>query len=292
MAGASEGVGGGVWESNPPVPTSSRRTGFEDQESHQTLFASTRQYSIAAASAHTTPTHEGSRLPPPNRPFKNSSITPPLRGSRRSPSRMAKASAVGGSHKASQRRDLVRRRGFAPANLQAMADAVGGDRDLPGQGRREDVGWGGAAFTRLQCEADVHYGTPRWPPSGSKTGSALSPTPPQGGSDNRALNAAPCPIPGRVVFHDCGLLWRGCPPGNAGVPPAPLPGTASDISSPWFDPHLRRGSPRALPLRFTPTGRLTACNLTLTLHHLQPGIGLRAGRPRSRGVSLWGASCR
>ena len=64
---------------------------------------------------------------PPKRPFKHSSITPPLRGSRRSPSRMAKASAVGGSHKASQRRDLVRRRGFAPTKLQAMAAAVGGN---------------------------------------------------------------------------------------------------------------------------------------------------------------------
>ena len=53
------------------------------------------------------------------------SITPPLRGSRRS-SRMAKADPVGGSHKASQRRDLVRRRGFAQANLRAKADAVGG----------------------------------------------------------------------------------------------------------------------------------------------------------------------
>ena len=65
---------------------------------------------------------------PPKRPFKHSSITPPLRGSRRSPSRMAKASAEGGSHKASQRRDLVRRRGQARANLQAKADAVGGRR--------------------------------------------------------------------------------------------------------------------------------------------------------------------
>ena len=54
MTGASGGGGGGVWESNPPVPTSSRRTGFEDQESHQTLFASTRQYSIAAPPPHTT----------------------------------------------------------------------------------------------------------------------------------------------------------------------------------------------------------------------------------------------
>ena len=134
----------------------------------------------------------------------------------------------------------------------------------------------------------VPPGAPRLPPTGSKTGSALSPTPPQGGSDNRALNAASGPIPGRDVIHVSGLLWRGCPPGNAGVPPAPLPGTASGISAPWFDPHLRRGSPRALPLRFTPTGPLTGCNITLTLRKLHPGIRLRAGRPRSRGVSLPG----
>ncbi len=63
------------------------------------------------------------QIPPPS--FQNSSITPPLRGSRRSPSRMAKASAEGGTHKASQRRDLVRRRELAQANLQAKATAVG-----------------------------------------------------------------------------------------------------------------------------------------------------------------------
>ena len=129
-------------------------------------------------------------------------------------------------------------------------------------------------------------GRRRWPPTGSTADCAVSPTPPQGGSDDRALNAAPGPIPGRVVIHVSGLLWGGCPPGNAGVPPAPLSATASDISAPWFDRQWRRGSPRALPLRFTPTGPLTACNLTLTLRHLQPGIRLRAGRPRSRGASL------
>ena len=103
---------------------------------------------------------------PPERPFKHSSITPPLRGSRRSPSRMAKASAEGGSRKASQGRDLVRRRGQARANLQAKAGADGGDR-------------AGAS-----CPLpSLTYGAPRWPPSGSKTGFALSPTPPQGGSD-------------------------------------------------------------------------------------------------------------
>ena len=79
---------------------------------------------------------------PAKRPFRHSSITPPLRGSRRSPSRMAKASAEGGSHKASQRRDLVRRRGYAPANLQAMADGVERNRDLPGQPRGGcGLGW-------------------------------------------------------------------------------------------------------------------------------------------------------
>ena len=49
---------------------------------------------------------------------------------------MAKADPVGGSHKASQRRDLVRRRGFAQAKLLAKADAEGADagqaeRDAP-----------------------------------------------------------------------------------------------------------------------------------------------------------------
>ena len=32
--------GGGEWESNPPIATELRHTGFEDQESHQTLCAS------------------------------------------------------------------------------------------------------------------------------------------------------------------------------------------------------------------------------------------------------------
>ena len=34
--------GGGEWESNPPIATGLRHTGFEDQESHQTLCASGR----------------------------------------------------------------------------------------------------------------------------------------------------------------------------------------------------------------------------------------------------------
>jgi hypothetical protein len=41
--------------------------------------------------------------------------------------------------------------------------------------------------------------TPRWPPTGSTAGVALvSPTPPQGGSDTRALNRASRPFPGRM----------------------------------------------------------------------------------------------
>ena len=80
--------------------------------------------STADCAVSPTPPQGGSDI---RASYAGPSITPPLRGSRRSPSRMAKASAVGGSHKASQRRDLVRRRGFAQANLQAKADAVGGD---------------------------------------------------------------------------------------------------------------------------------------------------------------------
>ena len=34
--------GGGEWESNPPIATELRHAGFEDQESHQTLCASSR----------------------------------------------------------------------------------------------------------------------------------------------------------------------------------------------------------------------------------------------------------
>ena len=38
----------------------------------------------------------------------------------------------------------------------------------------------------------------------------------------------------------------------------------------------------ALPLQFTPTDLLSACDPPLTLRDLQPGTRLRAGRPRSR----------
>ena len=37
-----------------------------------------------------------------------------------------------------------------------------------------------------------------------------------------ALQTAPCPIPGRDVSHVPGWLGGECPPGNAGVPPAPF----------------------------------------------------------------------
>ena len=63
-------------------------------------------------------------------------------------------------------------------------------------------------------------------------------------------------------------------------------GTASALSATWFDPKLRRWPPRALPVRFTPKGPLSACNLPLTLRDLQPGMRMRAGRPRSRGAPL------
>lgn len=39
--------GGGEWESNPPIATELRHTGFEDQESHQTLCASARDYNTS-----------------------------------------------------------------------------------------------------------------------------------------------------------------------------------------------------------------------------------------------------
>jgi len=63
--------------------------------------------------------------------FKKLKNHSPLEGESEKSSRMAKADPVGGSHKASQRRDLVRRRGFAQPKLQAKADAVGPDAKGP-----------------------------------------------------------------------------------------------------------------------------------------------------------------
>ena len=79
---------------------------------------------VAPYKASVTPRRSSLPAIPPKRPLKHSSITPPLRGSRRSPSRMAKASAVGGQ--GSQRRDLVRRRGQAPAKLMALKHRTSG----------------------------------------------------------------------------------------------------------------------------------------------------------------------
>ena len=80
--------------------------------------------------------------------------------------------------------------------------------------------WDGES-TPTGSTAGCTHGTPRWPPSGSKTGLALSPTPPQGGSDT-GLHKASCLIPGQDGNHVPGLWCRGCPPGSAGVPPASL----------------------------------------------------------------------
>ena len=59
--------------------------------------------------------------------FKKLEYHSPLEGESERSSRMAKADPVGGSHKASQRRDLVRRREYAPTKLRAKASAVGAD---------------------------------------------------------------------------------------------------------------------------------------------------------------------
>ena len=94
------------------------------------------------------------------------------------------------------------------------------------------------------------------------------------------------PIPGQDVIHVPGLRCGRCPPGSAGVPPAPLSAAASPVSAACIDRQRRRGFPWAVLLRFTTKGPLPACNLPLTLRDLQPGIRLRAGRPRSRGGAL------
>ena len=111
-----------------------------------------------------------------------------------------------------------------------------------------------------------------------------------------ALQTAPCPIPGRDVNHVPGLLGGGCPPGNAGVPPAHFPGTALADSAAGIDRQRGRALHFDWPLQFTPAGWLSAGNLALPLHLLQPGIRMRAGRPRSRvgavrllGPCRWGS---
>ncbi len=74
------------------------------------------------------------------------------------------------------------------------------------------------------------------------------------------------------------------PPGNAGVPPAHFPGTASADSAAGIDRQRGRALHSDWPLQFTPAGWLPAGNVAPTLHPLQPGIRLRARRPRSRGA--------
>ncbi len=63
----------------------------------------------------------------------------PLGGESEKPSRMAKADAVGGSHKASQRRDLVRRSG----NRRRVSVAVG--ESQRSSRRRRPMRWGANA---------------------------------------------------------------------------------------------------------------------------------------------------
>ena len=58
----------------------------------------------------------------------NSSITPPLRGSRRSRAEWRRLLRWGVRTSSAQWRGLVRRRGFAPAKLGTKADPVGGGR--------------------------------------------------------------------------------------------------------------------------------------------------------------------
>ena len=79
-------------------------------------------------------------------------------------------------------------------------------------------------------------------------------------------------------------VQKGCPPGNAGVPPAHLPGTVSADSATWIDRQRGLAFHSDWPMPFTPAGWLPAGNVAPTLHHLQPEIRLRARRPRSRGA--------
>ena len=66
------------------------------------------------------------------------------------------------------------------------------------------------------------------------------------------------------------MVWM-MPPRERGRPARTMPGTTSPISATWIDRQRRRESPRALPLRFTPKGRLPACKIVPTLRNLHPG---------------------
>ena len=108
----------------------------------------------------------------------------PLEGESQKSSRMAKADAEGGSHKASQRRDLVRRRGnrrrvsvavgeSQKPSRMAKADAVGGRRRRS-FGATRAVEAVPSRFVALRVPLIGSYGTPRLPPSGSTAGGAPS----------------------------------------------------------------------------------------------------------------------
>ena len=95
----------------------------------------------------------------------------------------------------------------------------------------------------------VTHGARRLPPSGSTAGSALSPTPPQGGSDVEAWHNPPCPIPWQGVNHVPGLLCKGC---FRFVPPdhSPLEGESQKPSRQAKADAVGGGSSRSfLPLR-------------------------------------------
>ncbi len=66
------------------------------------------------------------------------------------------------------------------------------------------------ALAPLRIDGGLRFlATPSLPPTGSTAGCALvSPTPPQGGSDTRGLQGAPCPIAGRGVNHVPGLMGK------------------------------------------------------------------------------------
>ena len=113
----------------------------------------------------------------------------------------------------------------------------------------------------------------------------LRPTPPQGGSDSSAERGswpdswAECHsgfrfIVGRMPPRERGrpartIAWYGLGHLRHLVRPA---------TAPWV--------PSGLAIAVHADRLVTACIAALTLRKLQPGIRLRAGRPRSRGASL------
>ena len=115
---------------------------------------------------------------------RNSSITPPLRGSRRSRAEWRRLLRWGVRTSSAQWRGLVRRHGFAPANLQAKADPVGGRRRrlrtvepngegfcgggfAQGEPRARFVRRRGFAPANLQAKADPEGGQRRCPSQGT-----------------------------------------------------------------------------------------------------------------------------